>query len=126
MKPRFGDIIENKMASMDNPTRVGTFVRVVRRTGRMNPGTWWEVTDGKGEFWLTNPANCERREVPSPLDLAQGLWCAVKRCHCSKPRVVDMSDGERSIVVGPCQCCSDDLAKLEELGYVKDGKWLSP
>lgn len=40
---------------------VGMFVRVVRRTGRvMNPGTFWEMTDGKGDFWQVPPENCVR------------------------------------------------------------------
>lgn len=56
--PRFGDRVKNHMASADNPTRSGTFVRVVRRSGRLNPGTWWECTDEKGDFWLSDPANC--------------------------------------------------------------------
>ena len=59
VKPQFGDVVENLMASERNPLRVGRFVRVVdRRRRRMNPGLFWEVTDGKGEFWLSNPANC--------------------------------------------------------------------
>lgn len=58
-KPLFGESVKNTMASVSNPTRVGLFVRVVRRPhGRMNPGTWWELTDGKGEFWQVPPAIC--------------------------------------------------------------------
>lgn len=49
--PRFGDIIENGWASERNPTRTGYFVREGRRTGRMNPGRYFEVTDGAGKFW---------------------------------------------------------------------------
>lgn len=49
--PRFGDIIENGWASLENPTRRGFFVRAGRRTGRMNEGRYFEVTDGKGKFW---------------------------------------------------------------------------
>lgn len=57
--PRFGDRILNTAASESNPTRVGTFVRAVYNTGRMNKGTWWECTDEKGKFWLNNPERCE-------------------------------------------------------------------
>ena len=66
-QPAFGEWVENTVASPSNPIRFGRFVRVVRRPhGRMNPGKWWEVTDGKGEFWLSKPDNCrpaERRLV---------------------------------------------------------------
>jgi hypothetical protein len=51
LKPCFGDVIENGWASEANPTRIGLFVREGRRTGRMNPGRYFEVTDGKGKFW---------------------------------------------------------------------------
>jgi hypothetical protein len=30
--------------------------------GRMNPGPWWELTDGHGEFWRTRPENLEALE----------------------------------------------------------------
>lgn len=50
-KPRFGDIIENGWASEANHTHVGFFVREGRRTGRMNAGRYFEVTDGAGRFW---------------------------------------------------------------------------
>jgi len=50
-KPRFGDLVENGWASEENPTRRGFFVREGKRTGRMNAGTYWEITDGKGKFW---------------------------------------------------------------------------
>lgn len=50
-RPRFGDLVENGWASEENPTRRGFFVREGKRTGRMNAGTYWEITDGKGKFW---------------------------------------------------------------------------
>lgn len=55
MRPAFGDIVENGWASEDNPTRTGFFVREFRRTGKLNPGLTWEITDGKGKFWEFNP-----------------------------------------------------------------------
>lgn len=53
-KPEFGDGAVNPWASTDNPTRMGIFVREFRRTGRLNPGTIWEFTDGNGKFWEIN------------------------------------------------------------------------
>jgi hypothetical protein len=49
--PKFGEWMRGVWASKRNPHRDGMFVRTVRRTGRMNPGTWHELTDGKGNFW---------------------------------------------------------------------------
>lgn len=57
--PTFGQAFENLKASESNPLRIGYFVRRVERRGRvMNAGIWWEMTDRKGEFWLTDPDNC--------------------------------------------------------------------
>jgi len=49
---RFGEtIIEGIYSSSDNPHNRGVYVRTIRRTGRINPGVWIEVTDRNGEFW---------------------------------------------------------------------------
>lgn len=75
--PKFGDIVFNPLASPDNPHRTGTFVRVIHRNSRgMNPGKWWEVTDGNGSFWMANPETCTAH-TPEPampvveIDLAE-------------------------------------------------------
>ena len=49
--PQFGELMRGVWASKTNPQRDGMFVRTVRRTGRVNNGTWHELTDGKGKFW---------------------------------------------------------------------------
>lgn len=49
-------------------------------------------------------------------DLAMRLWCAVKRCSCEPG--FDSQGGLLS-----CKCCADDLAVIEELGYVFGGEW---
>ena len=56
--PRFGQKVTNSVASESNPHRTGTFVRVVHVTGRMNRGTWWELTDERGVFWQAKPSFC--------------------------------------------------------------------
>ena len=48
---RFGDIIENEWASPENPIRKGYLVRIGKRTGRLNPGMYYQMTDGYGKFW---------------------------------------------------------------------------
>lgn len=49
--PRFGQRIRGIWASVDNPIRDGYFVEVIRRTARLNPGTFYRITDRKGRFW---------------------------------------------------------------------------
>lgn len=66
--PKFGDTIINKMASFDNPRRYGFFVRVIRRRGFLNPGVWWECTDGLGSFWQTRSESCEVEHPPCDCD----------------------------------------------------------
>lgn len=66
--PRFGDIVENAWASIDNPTRVGLFVREIRRTGRLNRGRFFEVTDGHGRFWQVM-ADRDHRTTVRPRDI---------------------------------------------------------
>ena len=53
-KPKFGDAMRNLWASDGNPTRDAKFVRLVSKTGRCNPGEWYEMTDGAGKFWQSN------------------------------------------------------------------------
>ena len=50
-KPVFGEWMRGIYASERNPHRDGMYVRTIRRTGRMNPGAFYELTDGKGAFW---------------------------------------------------------------------------
>ena len=50
--PKFGEWLRGVWATARNPHRDGMYVRTIRRTGRAtNPGTWYELTDGKGKFW---------------------------------------------------------------------------
>ena len=51
MKPQFGDWLRGIYASEDNPQRDGIYVETIIRKGRMNPGTYYRLTDGKGNFW---------------------------------------------------------------------------
>ncbi|MGW8823418.1 hypothetical protein ACWGNU_14955 [Paenibacillus lautus] len=43
---KFGDLIENHYASEDNPRRIGIFVK-------KDSKGHFEMTDGKGKFWLS-------------------------------------------------------------------------
>ena len=50
-KPVFGEWMRGIYAGMKNPQRDGMYVETIRRSGRMNHGTWYRLTDGKGKFW---------------------------------------------------------------------------
>jgi hypothetical protein len=50
-KPVFGEWLRGIWAGDKNPHRDGQYVRTIRRTGRFNPGTFYELTNGRGAFW---------------------------------------------------------------------------
>jgi len=50
-EPVFGDLMRGVHASADNPQRDGYYVRTICRTGRLNPGKFYELTDKRGRFW---------------------------------------------------------------------------
>lgn len=57
--PRFGDLLMNGSSSDSNPRKFGLFVRTVRIfKGRMNSGVWFRLTDGRGDFWSSDPSAC--------------------------------------------------------------------
>lgn len=58
-KPKFGDWMRNAMCTDSNPRHTAQFVRIISITGRVNPGTWYQMTDGEGDFWLSDPQSLE-------------------------------------------------------------------
>ena len=48
---KFGDVIENGWAGDGNPTKYGYFIQTKQNTGRLNPGRYVVLTDGKGKVW---------------------------------------------------------------------------
>ena len=64
--PRFAQWVRNAQASADNPQRDGRFVRVVRVRGGINPGVWFEMTDGHGNFWQIRASNALLIKSPRP------------------------------------------------------------
>ena len=50
-KPRFGEVIKGIYASNSNPQQYGYYVETIKRSGCMNPGTYYRCTDGNGKFW---------------------------------------------------------------------------
>lgn len=69
----FADHVENIAASDDNPTKRGRFVRMVRRTGRLNAGTFVEYIDDRGETHLTPPDNVRRLAEPRTPAASEGV-----------------------------------------------------
>ncbi|MGG3504703.1 hypothetical protein ABES58_04380 [Paenibacillus lautus] len=55
---KFGDLIENHYASEDNPRRIGIFVK-------KDSNGHFEMTDGKGKFWLSANDNDKLVKVGS-------------------------------------------------------------
>lgn len=53
-EPSFGDRVTMIYASERNPIKHGIFVRSFERRGKLNPGTIYQITDGKGNFWEAN------------------------------------------------------------------------
>lgn len=59
-KFNFGDLIENHYASADNPRRRGIFVK-------KNSKGHFEMTDGRGSFWLSASDNEKLVKIGSVL-----------------------------------------------------------
>ena len=66
IEPKFGEWLRGIYASERNPQRDGMYVRTIRRTGRTNPGTYYELTDGKGRVWSYPAQSVERTPKPAP------------------------------------------------------------
>jgi hypothetical protein len=72
---KFADHVENIAASEENPIKRGRFIRIVRRTGRVNAGTFVEYIDDRGETHLTPPDNIRRLigpHAPAAVEPVQG------------------------------------------------------
>jgi hypothetical protein len=76
--PKFGDNVTNTAAGDSNPRKHGLFVRVVRSTGKVNPGIWYECTDGKGDFWQTD----SRSIVPTLPEQPETTMTITLQCRC--------------------------------------------
>ena len=59
-EPKFGEWLRGIHASESNPHRDGMYVRTIHRKGRMNPGKFYELTDGNGAFWMYPAQSVER------------------------------------------------------------------
>ena len=64
MSFKFGDILINGWASEDNPSRYGIFVKKVSKG--------YELTDGKGKFWVTSKDNHKLSVIGNSLNITLG------------------------------------------------------
>ena len=71
-EPKFGEWLRGIYASESNPHRDGMYVRTIRRTGKLNPGVHYEVTDGNGKFWQYPAQSVERLATPPAAQPADG------------------------------------------------------
>lgn len=68
-EPRFGEWFTGIYASDENPHKHGMYVRTIRRyPGGMNPGMFYELTDGEGNFWEYPVGSVVRRETAAKLE----------------------------------------------------------
>lgn len=81
--PRFGDLFDNTAAGDKNPRKRAMFVRTLRRTGRLNPGVWWQMTDGNGDFWEQQPDHLVRVDNTRPAAVASHAE-AFTYGHCAE------------------------------------------
>jgi hypothetical protein len=84
IKPKFLDIVENGYASKENPHRIGVVVKTGYRTGRMNPGKYYVLTDTLEDFWEV-PASSDKLKVVDGSCLRQvRIILATKRGKIEK------------------------------------------
>jgi hypothetical protein len=70
--PKVGDTIRGIWAGDRNPHRDGFYVRTVRRErARVNPGVWYELTDGKGNNWQYRASDTVR--IAKAVDVQAAL-----------------------------------------------------
>ena len=84
-EPKFGEWLRGIYASESNPHRDGMYVRTIRRTGRLNPGVHYEVTDGNGKFWQYPAQSVERLATP-PAAKRHRLQRVVRRPFSRRAR----------------------------------------
>jgi hypothetical protein len=98
--PKFGDMMRNPWASESNPQRDGYFVRSTRRTGRMNPGLWYQMTDRNGKFWEVDgsvqffidepakpaPASADPGTIRAALEIGLDLAQSAALAERSRPK----------------------------------------
>lgn len=75
-RPKFGDQMRNLWAGGTNPRRDATFIREVHKAGRTDPGMWYEMTDKKGEVWLSSPTGMIFLELVEVSDSMGGPFAA--------------------------------------------------
>lgn len=90
-EPKFGDRLRGIYASPNNPQRDGIYVETIHRTGRLNPGKHYRLTNGKGSFWIypaesvtpIDEATPETRPddqlPPNRVPISVSAWCC-RRC----------------------------------------------
>ena len=89
-EPKFGDWIRGIYASERNPIRDGIYVRTTRR----NHETLYELTDGKGKFWMYPKRSTERLDRPNAFD------AAALRLAVPEEAVEQLTESEKDVALG--------------------------
>lgn len=115
IEPKFGEWLRGIYASESNPRRDGMYVRTIIRRGRMNPGKFYEVTDGNGNFWVYPAQSVER--IAAALRSAQGpQWQPIE----TAPR-----DGTRIMVANAHGAWMAEWRQVYVSGYQPENPWFS-
>lgn len=105
IEPKFGEWLRGIYASESNPRRDGMYVRTIIRRGRMNPGKFYEVTDGNGNFWVYPAQSVER--IAAALRSAQVPEVNPLREHAKRNlrKLIELGSTDKALM----------LSNLEEL-----------
>ena len=115
--PTFGDWFAGIYASPENPTKYGMYVRTVRVPhGRMNPGIFYELTDGHGKFWQYPVESTVRHGAKRPTD-AQVETAAFLTAILGEPAqdgVVSAKRGDQEFFLRPDGTLESGIMELNQ------------
>ena len=126
-KPKFGEWMRGIYASESNPHRDGMYVKTVTRIGTMNTGKFYELTDGRGDFWEMPVASAISIPSPAPaatearreaMPEAVSIDAAIERLNemlAADPRAIQALIDERV-------SCSEALANHKTCQVGRTGK----
>lgn len=117
--PDFGATVVNNLASHDNPHRVGRFVRVIRRRGRMNPGVWWQLTNGRGVFWEVRPDSCEVASSGAGTATSDDETELLRaELAAARAGIVPVHAGALALALHDADCGCPDYDEVEDSRYI--------
>lgn len=114
-EPKFGDMVRGVFASESNPIRDGMYVETIRRTGRMNPGKFYRLTDGKGKFWEFPAQHTIPLDQPATQDDSSGDRAGGSKAALFTEYVHGRSDGFDAGLVKAADICRRNANRWADL-----------